>query len=46
MNDYIASTGQFEYKGAIGLKMPKRPMSKSSNTVGVYGEPCWVWKKI
>lgn len=45
MNDYIASTGQFEYQGAIGLRMPKRPMSKSSNTIGIYGEPIWVWKK-
>jgi hypothetical protein len=45
MNDYIASTGRFEYKGAIGLRMPKRPMSKSSSTVGIYGEPIWVWKK-
>ena len=45
MNDYIKSTGQFEYKGAIGLQMPKRPMSKSSGTVGIYGEPIWVWKK-
>jgi len=45
MNDYIASTGKFKYKGAIGLKMPKRPMSKSSSTIGVYGEPIWVWKK-
>jgi len=45
MNDYIASTGRFEYKGAIGLRMPKRPMSKSSDTIGIYGEPIWVWKK-
>jgi hypothetical protein len=45
MNDYIASTGEYEYQDAIGLKMPKRPMSKSSNTVGVYGEPIWIWKK-
>jgi len=45
MNDYITSTGRFEYKGAIGLRMPKRPMSKSSGTVGIYGEPIWVWKK-
>lgn len=45
MNDYIASTGQYEYQGAIGLKMPKRPMSKSSNIAGVYGEPLWVWQK-
>ena len=45
MNDSIASTGQFDYMGAIGLRMPKRPMSKSSKTLGVYGEPIWVWKK-
>lgn len=45
MNDYIASTGQFEYMGAMGLRMPKRPMSKSSKTVGVYGEPIWIYRK-
>ena len=45
MNDYIKSTGQFEYVGAMGLRMPKRPMSKSSKTVGIYGEPIWIWKK-
>jgi hypothetical protein len=46
MNDFIESTGKFEYQGAIGLRMPKRPMSKSSKTtVNVYGEPIWIWKK-
>lgn len=45
MNDYIASTKKFEYIGAMGLRMPKRPMSKSSNTVGVFAEPMWIWKK-
>ena len=45
MNDYIASTGKFDYVGAIGLRMPKRPMSISADTVGVYGEPIWIWKK-
>ena len=45
MNDYIASTGQFDYIGAIGLRMPKRPMSISSDTVGVFAEPIWIWKK-
>jgi len=45
MNDYIASTGQFEYYGAIGLRMPKRPMSKSFGTIGIYGEPIWIYKK-
>jgi 16S rRNA G966 N2-methylase RsmD len=46
MNDYIASTGKFEYVGAIGLRMPKRPMSISADTVGVYGEPIWVYRKL
>lgn len=45
MNDYIKSTGEFEYVGAIGLRMPKRPMSKSAKQEGVYGEPIWIWKK-
>jgi len=45
MNDYIASTGNFEYEGAIGLRMPKRPMSPSTKTAGIYAEPIWVWKK-
>lgn len=45
MNDYIHSTGKFEYMGAMGLRMPKRPMSKSSNSEGIYGEPIWIWKK-
>lgn len=45
MNDYIASTNQFNYIGAIGLRMPKRPMSISSDTVGVFAEPIWIWKK-
>lgn len=45
MNDYIASTNKFDYIGAMGFRMPKRPMSKSSNTIGVYGEPIWIWKK-
>jgi hypothetical protein len=45
MNDYITSTGLFHYVGAIGLRMPKRPMSISSDTVGIFGEPIWLWKK-
>ena len=45
MNDYIASTNKFSYVGAIGLRMPKRPMSISSDTVGVFAEPIWIWKK-
>lgn len=46
VNDYIASTGKFKYVGAIGLRMPKRPMSISNKTVGIYAEPVWVWKKL
>ena len=45
MNDYITSTDQFKYVGAIGLRMPKRPMSISSDTVGIYGEPIWIHRK-
>lgn len=45
MNDFIASTGDFNYIGAIGLRMPKRPMSISSGTYGVFAEPIWIWKK-
>jgi hypothetical protein len=45
MNNYIASTKKFDYIGAIGLRMPKRPMSISSDTVGVFAEPIWIWKK-
>lgn len=45
MNDYIKSTGEYEYVGAMGLKMPKRPMSKSAKKDGVFGEPIWIWKK-
>lgn len=46
MNDYIASRGDYEYVGCWGLKMPKRPKSKSSNNVGIYGEPIWIHRKI
>lgn len=45
MNDFIDNTNNFEYIGGIGFKMPKRPMSKSSKNVGIYGEPVWIWKK-
>lgn len=45
MNDYIGNTNKFTYIGAIGLRMPKRPMSISSDTVGVFAEPIWIWKK-
>lgn len=46
MNDFIASTNKFEYIGAMGLRMPKRPMSMSSENIGIYGEPVWIHRKI
>lgn len=45
MNDFIASTNQFTYLGAIGMRTPKRPMSISADKDGIYGEPIWIWKK-
>lgn len=45
MNDYIMSTGMYDYIGAIGLRMPKRPMSISSDTRGVFAEPIWIYCK-
>lgn len=45
MNDYIMKTKRFNYIGAMGLRMPKRPMSISSETIGVYGEPIWIYCK-
>lgn len=46
MNNFIINTNQFKYLGAIGLRMPKRPQSISSDTVGIYGEPIWCYYKI
>lgn len=45
MNEYIISTNNYKYIGAIGLRMPKRPKSISSNTLGIYGEPIWIYQK-
>jgi len=45
MNDHILNMGSYEYVGCWGLKMPKRPMSKSSKNIGVYGEPIWIHRK-
>lgn len=45
MNNYIMSTNKFKYVGAIGLRMPKRPMSKSSKTNGIFAEPIWIYQK-
>lgn len=45
MNEYIINVAGFEYIGAMGLRMPKRPMSISSETVGIYGEPIWIYRK-
>ncbi len=45
MNDFISTMGCYEYQGCLGFKMPKRPMSKSCETIGVYAEPVWVHRK-
>ena len=45
MNDMIIQTNDFDYHGCIGLKMPKRPMSKSANKAGIFGEPVWIHRK-
>ena len=45
MNDHIAGLGG-EYVGCIGMKMSKRPNSKSDiDTSMVFTEPMWVWRK-
>lgn len=46
MNDFISAMGNMEYVGAIGFRMPKRPQSMSSESIGIYCEPMYVWKKI
>ena len=46
MNNFIISTNNFNYLSAIGLRMPKRPMSISSDTIGVFAEPIWIYRKI
>lgn len=45
MNYFISGMGTMDYIGAMGFRMPKRPMSKSSNNVGMFGEPIWIWRK-
>jgi len=44
MNEYLNSKADACYKGTIGLRMPKRPNSKSSKD-GIFVEPIWIWKK-
>jgi len=46
MNDLISAIDGMEYVGAIGFRMPKRPQSMSSESVGIYCEPMYVWRKI
>jgi 16S rRNA G966 N2-methylase RsmD len=43
MNDFISMLN-FEYKGAVGLKMAKRPNS-NANGAGIFAEPIWIWQK-
>jgi 16S rRNA G966 N2-methylase RsmD len=44
MNWFIGSLSGAVYQGSIGLKMAKRPQSKSDKS-GVFVEPIWIWKK-
>jgi len=47
MNNFIHNNlPDMKYIGAIGYRMPKRPQSISSDQVGIYGEPMWVYQKI
>lgn len=43
MNYYIQSLGM-KYQGVIGMKMAKRPNSKTIKD-GVFVEPMWIWQK-
>ena len=43
MCDFIESLGM-KYEGCIGLRLSKRPRSKSAKD-GIYGEPVWIFSK-
>ena len=45
MNDFIASLEGSNYMGCLGMKMSKRPNSKSSIIGGVFVEPIWIFSK-
>lgn len=45
MNNFIDTLPNSEYVGAIGMRMAKRPNSKSAKD-GIFAEPIWIWKKL
>lgn len=45
MNDFISSLPNSFYMGCMGMKMSKRPNSKSSKKSGVFVEPIWFFSK-
>jgi len=45
MNDFIATLPNSNYEGCIGLRMPKRPRSKAVDSVNIFCEPIWIWRK-
>ena len=45
MNDFISSFENSFYMGCLGMKMSKRPNSKSHKIGGVFVEPIWVFSK-
>jgi 16S rRNA G966 N2-methylase RsmD len=46
MCEHMKEKTDAEFQGAIGLKMIKRPNSKSADIDGVFAEPIFIWKKI
>lgn len=44
MNDFISKLPNSSYHKTIGLRMAKRPNSKSDQD-GIFVEPMWIWKK-
>ena len=48
MNDYISKLPNAHYTGCTGLRLSKRPNSKTSSPEARYKqsvEPIWIWKK-
>ncbi len=44
MCDFLESLG-LRYEGCMGLRLSKRPRSKSAVKDGIYGEPIWIFSK-
>lgn len=45
MNDFISSLDGTYYMLCLGMKMSKRPNNKTTNKVGVFVEPVWIFSK-